>query len=294
MNELLNLVGLCTGACLYSMLLVMIAGRVLRGRAAALADRTTGAFDPLLLATAIFGLTWNLCALAADELPKLGMGHAGISSVIGFVALGFLPAVVVHSVARGGERGGRLVSLVLIACAYGASAIAGVLQVSSALQGHAPPSVAAMRLLTYSFVALIVPLVLRTRRQPGSRRALWAVALATFAVSALHLSHLREGVDSWPVALVGHHASIPLALAILYEDYPFALADLFLKRAIHARAADRGGLYGSCPRGRPERRRDCAVPDRPADGILGVNRAGISGNSPMDWLVRRSDRPRQA
>jgi signal transduction histidine kinase len=34
------------------------------------------------------------------------------------------------------------------------------------------------------------------------------------------------------VELVGHHASLPLALAILYQDYPFALADLFLKRAL--------------------------------------------------------------
>ena len=31
---------------------------------------------------------------------------------------------------------------------------------------------------------------------------------------------------------MGHHASLPLALAILYQDYPFALADLFLKRAL--------------------------------------------------------------
>jgi len=34
------------------------------------------------------------------------------------------------------------------------------------------------------------------------------------------------------VELVGHHASVPLAFAILYQDFPFALADLFLKRAI--------------------------------------------------------------
>jgi signal transduction histidine kinase len=89
-----------------------------------------------------------------------------------------------------------------------------------------------MRTLTYTFVALILPLVLVTRRQAGSRRAFWAVALAAFAVSALHLSQLREGGHSWPIELLGHHASIPLALAILYEDFPFALADLFLKRAL--------------------------------------------------------------
>src|SRR4029453_17820139 len=32
--------------------------------------------------------------------------------------------------------------------------------------------------------------------------------------------------------LLGHHASLPLALAILYEDYRFAFADIFLKRAL--------------------------------------------------------------
>src|SRR6266403_1041947 len=89
-----------------------------------------------------------------------------------------------------------------------------------------------MRLLTYTFVALVVPLAAVTRGQPGSRRALWAAALATFAVSALHLSQFHRGEASWPVELVGHHASLPLAFAILYQDYPFALADLFLKRAL--------------------------------------------------------------
>ena len=38
--------------------------------------------------------------------------------------------------------------------------------------------------------------------------------------------------DGWAVELVGHHAAIPLAFAILYQEYRFALADLFLKRAL--------------------------------------------------------------
>jgi signal transduction histidine kinase len=89
-----------------------------------------------------------------------------------------------------------------------------------------------MRLLTYTFIGLVVPLALVTRGQPGARRALWAAALSIFAVSALHLSQFHEGDASWPVELVGHHASVPLAFAILYQDFPFALADLFLKRAL--------------------------------------------------------------
>ena len=64
------------------------------------------------------------------------------------------------------------------------------------------------------------------------RSALWIAALSAFAVSALHLSQVHRGGTSWPVELLGHHASVPLAFAILYQDYPFALADLFLKRAL--------------------------------------------------------------
>ena len=61
---------------------------------------------------------------------------------------------------------------------------------------------------------------------------LWVLALALFAVSASHLGRFHAGDDGWAVELVGHHAAIPLAFAILYQDYRFALADLFLKRAL--------------------------------------------------------------
>ena len=101
-----------------------------------------------------------------------------------------------------------------------------------------------MRLLTYAFVALVVPLAAVTRGQPGARRALWAAALAIFAVSALHLSQLHQGDASWPVELLGHHASLPLAFAILYQDFPFALADLFLKRALTLLALVGAALLG--------------------------------------------------
>src|SRR5258708_24226279 len=191
-------------------------------------------FDPLMLGTAVLGLIWNLCALPAYELPKVGVeGPLPLLGALGFSALGFLPAVVVHSVLRGkreGVRGPARRALALIA--YSVSAVAAAMQLYSASTGGAVPSVLGMRLLTYTFVALIVPLAAATRGQPGARRALWAAALATFAVSALHLSQLHSGDASWPVELLGHHASLPLAFAILYQDYPFALADLFLKRAL--------------------------------------------------------------
>src|ERR1019366_7619213 len=121
---------------------------------------------------------------------------------------------------------------VLAAIAYAVSAAAAVLHLASAFPGPPVPSALGMRLLTYAFVALVLPLAGTTRGQPRARRAVWATALAAFAVSALHLSQLHQGDASWPVELLGHHASVPLAFAILYQDYPFALADLFLKRAL--------------------------------------------------------------
>jgi len=64
MSELLNLIGLSAGVVLYAVLLVM----VLRT-----APKPVGGaqFDPLLLATALLGLAWNLCALPAYALPRL-------------------------------------------------------------------------------------------------------------------------------------------------------------------------------------------------------------------------------
>jgi two-component system, LytTR family, sensor kinase len=225
MGEILNLIGLSAGVALYAMLLVM----VLRG------GRTPAArVDPLLLSTAFLGLVWNLCALPAYELPKLGFnGPFPLLTLFGFSALGFLPAVVVHSVLRGQAAGARRRWIrLIVSVAYAVSTTAALLHLRAAASGDPIPSSIGMRLLTYCFVGLVVPLAVVTRGQPGARRMLWAAALSIFAVSALHLSQFHEGDASWPVELVGHHASVPLALAILYQDFPFALADLFLKRAL--------------------------------------------------------------
>jgi two-component system LytT family sensor kinase len=226
MSELLNLIGLSTGVVLYAMLLVMVVR----------AGRAPGAprFDPLLFATAVLGLIWNLCALPAYELPKVGIeGPFTLLIAAGFSALGFLPAVVVQSVLRGERdrvRGWPALTIAFIA--YGVSAVAAALHAHAAWIGEPLPSAIGMRLLTYTFIALVVPLAAVTRGQRGARRALWAAALSVFAVSAMHLSQFHQGDSSWPVELLGHHASLPLAFAILYQDFPFALADLFLKRAL--------------------------------------------------------------
>jgi len=227
MSQLLNLIGLSTGVALYAMLLAMVVRRDQR-------RWTSGRVDPLLLATAVLGLLWNLCALPVYELPKIGVQRSFTAfTAIGFSALGFLPAVVVHSALRGeGERLDGRSRRAAALTAYAVSALAAGLHAHAVWARLPVPSSAAMQLLTYAYITLALPVAILTRGQPGARRALWVAALSIFAVSALHLSQVHQGDASWPVELLGHHASVPLALAILYQDYPFALADLFLKRAL--------------------------------------------------------------
>src|SRR5580704_8702312 len=127
MGELLNLVGLSAGVVLYTVLLVMVvrAGRAGGGHAR---------FDPLLLVTAILGLIWNLCALPVYELPKVGIrGPFLLLAAIGLSALGWLPAVVVHSVLRGEHddvRGAWKRSIA--ATAYAVSTMAALLHFRAA------------------------------------------------------------------------------------------------------------------------------------------------------------------
>ena len=95
MGELLNLVGLSTGVVLYAMLLAMA---LRAGRRAAGGTR----IDPLPVVTALLGLIWNVCSLPSSALITVGAtGRLPFVTALACSALGFLPAVVVHSVLRG-------------------------------------------------------------------------------------------------------------------------------------------------------------------------------------------------
>ncbi len=225
--SLVNVTGFVAGTALYAMLLVM----VVRPRAS---QEGRSGIDSLLVVTALLGLAWNLEAFVSNGLRDFGVAPLPpLAQAVAFTSLGFLPAVVVHSVLRAGLS--RLTSpatLLQVIAAYALSTSAAFIQFGSALQGRHVPATGGLQLLTIGFGLLIVPLAMLTRRQPGARRALWMTALAVFAVSALHLSQQERLQVSWPIELIGHHASLPLALSILYQEYPFALADVFLKRAL--------------------------------------------------------------
>jgi hypothetical protein len=218
---LMHLVGFLAGAALYGILFALVVRRL-----ASVDDR-------LPLVTAILGLIWNLTALAAYGMRDLvGRDPHPYLVASAYSALGFLPAVVVHSVLRSEARGKtRRAAQFFIFIAYAVSTVAEGLLFLAAKRGQAP-SPLALQVLTVSYAALTVPVMLLTRRRRGSARAWSILALAVFAVSALHLSRAEGTNEPWIIELIGHHASIPLIFAILYQDFRFALADLFLKRAL--------------------------------------------------------------
>lgn len=217
------MVGYLTGAVLYAMLLAM-------------AWRARGSRDRLVLATALLGLAWNIGELLIHATGAVGYDAAAPGlAAMAYTALGLLAAVVVHSVSRlqqePHDSSQRLVRAA-ICLAYGSAAVAGVLHLDAAATAGTLPSPTGLDVMTGGLVVLSVPLVITTRGQDHARRALWMSALAIFAVSALHLARFHGANESWAVELIGHHASIPLAFAMLYRDYRFALADLFLKQAL--------------------------------------------------------------
>ncbi len=182
-------------------------------------------------------MTWNVIGLAAFGAQALRIASFNPFVIaIAYCALVFLPAAVVHSALtaelhreqRHREQRHRKT---LVAVAYGVSGATAALTLWQARTGVVP-SRAALQILTWAFVAISIPLLFITRREPRAARAWWIVALAVFAVSALHLSGAEHGADPWWIQLVGHHASLALVFAILYQDYRFALADLFLKRGL--------------------------------------------------------------
>nr|MDQ3043402.1 hypothetical protein [Acidobacteriota bacterium] len=222
--SLINLLGFTVGVALYALLLAM----VVRHRQA----RGKFSFDFLLLATAILGLLWNAGELVAVVWKDFGAGEvAPVLLAISYSALGFLPSVVVHSAWKNSETQNRNTRWLTYA-AYGLSFLATFFHFQSTVFYKAAPSDTALRILTVGSLALLAGLLVFNFKQTLENKRVWIAALLIFAVSALHLSSDAEEGSSWLVELVAHQSSLPLVLAILLQDYRFAFADLFLKRAL--------------------------------------------------------------
>ncbi len=215
--NLINLLGFAVGVALYALLFVM----VLRHR------KKNTKIDLLLLLTAVLGLLWNFGELFSFIWRDFVQSPLSPFLVaISYSALGFLPSVVVHS-AENETKNSRTLTIT----AYILSGFAAFLHFQNAFVNGITPSNLALQILTFGSIALVAGLLYFNFRQKIENKTVWISALLVFAVSALHLSSKAED-SNWFVELVAHQASLPLVLAILIQDYRFAFADQFLKRAL--------------------------------------------------------------
>lgn len=217
---LVNWLGFLVGVALFSLLGAM----VIRHKGG---PGTSGS-RLLLLTTALLGLIWNLSELIVFVLRDFGVAaDLSMLTAASYAALGFLPSVVVHS-AQNEEGGGKRI---VTFAAYLLSTVAAALHFYAAMAGTAVPSEKAMLLLTVGAPTFALALVVLYFREKIGKKAIWASALLIFALASLHFVAKNEQA-SWFVELVAHQSSLPLVLVILYQNYRFAFADLFLKRAV--------------------------------------------------------------
>jgi len=221
--SLVNLLGFTVGVALYALLLVMVISHR--------QSKEKLPFNLLLPATAILGLLWNVGELVALVWRDFGAGEVSPALLaFSYSGLGFLPSVVVHSAWKNNGSENKNARLLTVA-AYGLSLLATFFHFQSVLFYKIAPSSLALQILTVGSLALLAGLLIFNFKQTLENKTIWATALLIFAVSAFHLSSEAEGT-SWLVELVAHQSSLPLVLAILLQDYRFAFADLFLKRAL--------------------------------------------------------------
>ncbi len=134
LTALVHLVGFGTGIVLYTMLGVMTRRRL--ANVTAPAERKN--VDRVPLAAALLGVIWNVGAMVVFAARDFGANYELTwVAAIAYGALGFLPAVVVHSTLR---RAQRADFAWFLGVAYTASGVAAVMHVADALRGQTPSS----------------------------------------------------------------------------------------------------------------------------------------------------------
>lgn len=227
-------IGFITGAILYAMILVL----VLQAPGKSVSQNVNNARERplrrLSLWTALLGLLWNVGGLVSFLLPAASPGWLHhLLQVTALSALGFLPAVVVHSFLQSGMhwRIGRNRHVLLMG-AYALSTGATAFNLLAVMPGTTVIAFEAVSLLAVGFVLLLAIVLVDTVRQRGWDHRAGMVILTVIAAAAIPFSHHQSGEYAWWMELIGHHASLPLAVAILYQDFRFAFGDIFLKQAL--------------------------------------------------------------
>ncbi len=285
---LLHFAGFITGLSLYAMLGVMTLSEPSRRKWYGV--NLPSDLTPLV--TSLLGLVWNAGALWMYALPEFGFVRpTPLATAITFASLGFLPAVAIQVAASSVSSA---VTNALTAVAYALATIAAGMHMYNAVRGAPLPNNSAFLMLSGAFALILVVLVLLGHQKRAAQRALPAAALGAFAVMSLHLTEHGSRGFGWLTEVAGHHISLLLAVAILAQDYRFALVDIFLKRALTLSAIAAGSmLLFITSIGLLESRVPSLGPDDPRSIVIvaaiSVGAIGAYGHisRAVSWLVDR-------
>jgi two-component system, LytTR family, sensor kinase len=214
---LVNLLGHAAGALIFAIFLALL----WRDR-----PRTPVRNSRLSMLAAALALAWNLASLVVLILPRRGSALMEVLVVLAFSALSILPAVLLDL-----SSDGRLPRMVL--AGYCLSAIAVLLHAAEPFVDQPQQHRFTLTATSLGFAILtLVSGVALLRSQVESRKSLASRLAASMALCLLSLSfaHFDSGAHSnWQLELLVHHASIPLALFVLLQDYRFVLLDAFVR-----------------------------------------------------------------
>jgi signal transduction histidine kinase len=235
-TDIAHHIGFLTGIALYSALLAMVpANKARLSPGVGEERRDQGPWHERLsipLAIAVLGLLWNLASLASGLVPV----HTPpvIPRSLSFVAvsmLGGLPALALHSVGQAATGSVRRPLGLLVLGGYGLSLTTLVWNGWALAAGEPVPNASAWRMLTGGFLFLFCALLVIMKRALTGHSGLVLVLLAVCSVAALPISHHSTDGLPWWLDFLGHHASLPIAVAVLYRDYRFVFVDRFVSKA---------------------------------------------------------------
>ena len=211
--ELVNVVGHAAGAVIFAIFVYLCgkdrAGAQLRG-------------SRLSLAAGVLALVWDALSLVVLLSPPGWGGFSRLMVTASFAALSLLPAVLFHlGVAR---------HRVLIGSGYAVSSVAVGLHAAGFVLDDRRWVSYGLWLLTVGFVFLTAAAAVLWSRERAdwSRRLVATMSLLLLALSLAHLAEWPSSHD-WRFEILLHHASVPLALFILLQDYRFLLLDAFVR-----------------------------------------------------------------
>ncbi|MCC7157463.1 MAG: histidine kinase [Bryobacterales bacterium] len=202
---LVNLLGHTAGAMVFGIFLWLL----LRDRGPRLPALAAG-----------LALCWNVSSLLMLGLPRSGGWIESGIVVVSYASLSLLPAVLLHLFASG-KLGWA------VKAGYAASAAAIAMHASELTGDGEQTHRVALVLTSVVFAVLAIAASIHTLRS-GAFRLVGAMGLFLLSLTFAHFDYPTVH-DYWQLELLVHHASIPIALFVLLQDYRFVMADAFIR-----------------------------------------------------------------